>query len=389
MKNAGKKKWPAGHAGPQAGEHSMHTSQALQIKTQTQPLADDLEDLNILTFEPMASPAEIKAMAPLTDKGRAEVLNGRRAVKRILKGEDDRLLVVTGPCSIHDPEAALDYARRLKRLEAQVGDRLCLVMRVYFEKPRTVTGWKGFINDPCMDGSFRIAEGMRRARELMIRIAEMGLPIATEALDPFGPQYYGDLVSWYAIGARTSESQTHREMASGLSAPVGFKNGTDGGFESAINAIRACRTGHHFLGMYEDGRSAVVFTRGNQYGHLVLRGGGGRPNYDTVSIMLAEKALEKAGLPARIVVDCSHANSMKNHRLQPFVLHDCLTQIANGSKSICGIMLESNLSEGNQKIPDDLSELKYGVSVTDACIDWETTESVLTKSAEFLRRLNV
>ncbi len=360
----------------------------MQTHNQAQAFPTELEDLNIECFQPMASPAEIKMTVPLTDKAHEEVFAGRQAVKQILKGEDKRLLVVTGPCSIHDPEAALDYARRLKKLSDAVGDKLCLVMRVYFEKPRTVTGWKGFINDPHMDGSFQIAEGMRKARELMMQIAEMGLPIATEALDPFGPQYYGDLVSWYAIGARTSESQTHREMASGLSAPVGFKNGTDGSFEAAINAIKACRSGHHFLGMYEDGRSAVVFTRGNKYGHLVLRGGGGRPNYDTVSVMLAEKALEKAGLPARIIIDCSHANSMKNHELQPFVLHDCLTQIANGSRSICGIMLESNIHAGNQKIPADLSELKYGVSVTDACIDWDTTEAVLVKAAEQLRRLD-
>lgn len=355
--------------------------------TETQVIANELEDLNIECFQPMASPAEVKAAAPLTDKARYEVTAGRAAIKSILKGEDSRLLVITGPCSIHDPKAALDYARRLKALSEEVGDKLCLVMRVYFEKPRTVTGWKGFINDPYMDGSFQIGQGMLKARQLMMQIAEMGLPLATEALDPFGPQYLGDLVSWYAIGARTSESQTHREMASGLSAPVGFKNGTDGSIETAINAIKSSRSGHHFLGMFEDGRSAVVFTRGNKYGHLVLRGGGGRPNYDTVSIMLAEKALEKAGLPARIIVDCSHANSMKNHELQPFVLHDCMTQLMNGNKSICGIMLESNINAGNQKIPADLAELKYGVSVTDACIDWATTDRILKQAADDLRKM--
>ena len=349
-------------------------------------LNPELEDLNIESFTPMPSPAEIKAQAPMTDKAAQVVKAGRSAIRKILRGEDKRILVITGPCSIHDPKAAIEYAQKLARLQEDVSYKLCLVMRAYFEKPRTVTGWKGYVNDPRMDGSFRIAEGMLNARKLLLEISELGLPIATEALDPVGPQYLGELISWYAIGARTSESQTHREMASGLSAPVGFKNGTDGSLDTAINAIKSSMSGHHFLGMYEDGRSAVVFTRGNRYGHLVLRGGGGRPNYDTVSVMLAEKALEKAGLPKRIVVDCSHANSMKNHELQPFVLHDCLTQLRNGNESICGIMLESNINAGNQKIPENLADLKYGVSVTDACIDWETTERILRQAADELRK---
>lgn len=248
---------------------------------------------------------------------------------------------------------------------------------MYFEKPRTVVGWKGYINDPDMNNSFNMAKGMLKARELMIKINEMGLAVATEALDPFGPQYLGELVSWYAIGARTTESQTHREMASGLSAPVGFKNGTDGLLDSSINAVKASRQSHYFLGIYENGQSSIIKTKGNRYSHLVLRGGGGRPNFDTVSVMLAEKALKDAGVDSRIVVDCSHANSMKNPDLQPFVLNDCITQIVNGNKSICGVMLESNINAGNQKIPADLSQLKYGVSVTDACIDWETTEHAL------------
>lgn len=348
-------------------------------------LTDELEDLNIERFTPMASPAEIKLQAPMTERAAEVVRKGRSAIRKILRGEDKRLLVITGPCSIHDPKAAMDYAQRLAKLSEEVSDQLLLVMRVYFEKPRTVTGWKGYVNDPHMDGSFEIAEGMLKARQLLLKISETGLPLATEALDPFSPQYLGELISWYAIGARTSESQTHREMASGLSAPVGFKNGTDGSLDTAINAIKSSMTGHHFLGMYEDGRSAVVFTRGNRYGHLVLRGGGGRPNYDTVSIMLAEKALEKAGLAKRIIVDCSHANSMKNHELQPFVLNDCMTQILNGNESICGVMLESNINAGNQKIPANLCELKYGVSVTDACIDWDTTERILRNAAADLR----
>lgn len=336
-----------------------------------------LEDINIKSFSPMPTPSEIKERFPLSEAAAKTVAEGRHTIKNILDGTDKRLMVITGPCSIHDPVAALDYARRLKALADQIKETTYVVMRVYFEKPRTVTGWKGYINDPEMDNTFRMDQGMSRARELMMQINELGLPIATEALDPFSPQYLGELVSWYAIGARTTESQTHREMASGLSAPVGFKNSTDGLLDASINAIQASRKTHYFLGLSEDGRSSIIQTRGNQYSHLVLRGGGGRPNFDTVSVMLAEKALEKAGLPKRIVIDCSHANSMKDPALQPFVLRDCITQIINDNQSICGVMLESNINSGNQKIPADLSELKYGVSVTDACIDWETTEHIL------------
>lgn len=352
----------------------MQTPNLNEVKQQA---GFSLEDINIEGFSPMPSPAEIKRQAPLTEAAAQNVNQSRTQIKKILDGLDDRLMVITGPCSIHDPVAALDYARRLRDLSEDISETIFPVMRVYFEKPRTVTGWKGFINDPNMDNSFNMAEGMLRARELMIKINELGLAIATEALDPFGPQYLGELVSWYAIGARTTESQTHREMASGLSAPVGFKNGTDGLLDSSINAVKASRQSHYFLGIYEDGRSSIIKTKGNRYSHLVLRGGGGRPNFDTVSVMLAEKALADAGVASRIIVDCSHANSMKNPALQPFVLNDCVTQITNGNKSICGVMLESNIHEGNQKIPNDLSQLKYGVSVTDACIDWETTEHAL------------
>ena len=355
------------------------------MTTENSSLPVLLEDINVEAFEPMPSPAQVKAATPASAKAQEFVARARGTVRSILDGTDPRLLVITGPCSIHDPTAALDYARRLKALQTRVDDVLCLVMRVYFEKPRTVTGWKGFVNDPDLNGSFRIGEGMRRARELMLAVTELGLPIATEALDPFSPQYLGEFVSWYAIGARTSESQTHREMASGLSAPVGFKNGTDGSLTASINAIKASRSPHHFLGLYENGRSAVVLTKGNAYGHLVLRGGGGRPNFDTVSIMLAEKALKEAGIPERIIVDCSHANSFKNPALQPFVLRDCINQIQNGNRSIRGVMLESNINEGCQKIPEDLSQLKYGVSVTDACISWETTQEILTETAAKLR----
>jgi len=339
-----------------------------------------LEDINIKGFSPMPTPAEIKAKAPLTVKAAETVAKGRHTVKNIIDGTDPRLMVITGPCSIHDPVAALDYAKRLKELADQIDETIYVVMRVYFEKPRTVVGWKGFINDPYMNNSFKMDEGMLKARQLMLQINEIGLPVATEALDPFSPQYIGELVSWYAIGARTTESQTHREMASGLSAPVGFKNSTDGLLDASINAVKASRQPHYFLGLSEDGRSSIVQTRGNHYSHLVLRGGGGRPNFDTVSIMLAEESLEKAGLPKRLIVDCSHANSMKKPELQPFVLRDCIVQIVNGNTSICGVMLESNINDGNQKIPEDLKDLKYGVSVTDGCIGWEVTEHALRKT---------
>lgn len=352
----------------------MQTPKLNEVKQQA---GFSLEDINIEGFAPMPSPAEIKKMAPLTEAAAENVNKSRNQIKQILTGEDDRLMVITGPCSIHDPKAALDYAQRLAELSEHISETIFPVMRVYFEKPRTVVGWKGYINDPDMNNSFNMAKGMLKARELMIKINEMGLAVATEALDPFGPQYLGELVSWYAIGARTTESQTHREMASGLSAPVGFKNGTDGLLDSSINAVKASRQSHYFLGIYENGQSSIIKTKGNRYSHLVLRGGGGRPNFDTVSVMLAEKALKNAGVESRIVVDCSHANSMKNPDLQPFVLNDCITQIVNGNKSICGVMLESNINTGNQKIPADLSQLKYGVSVTDACIDWETTEHAL------------
>jgi len=260
-----------------------------------------------------------------------------------------------------------------------------LVMRVYFEKPRTSTGWKGYINDPRMDDSFHIEEGLQKARSFLLQVNELGLPAATEALDPIAPQYLGDLIAWTAIGARTSESQTHREMSSGLSTPVGFKNGTDGSVDTGINAILSAASPHSFLGLNNQGRSAVVRTRGNGYGHLVLRGGGDRPNYDTVSVALAEQALAKARLPQNIVVDCSHANSYKKPELQPLVLRDCVNQIAVGNRSIIGFMIESFLEAGNQPIPQDLSRLKYGCSVTDACVDWPTTETMVREARAALR----
>jgi 3-deoxy-7-phosphoheptulonate synthase len=332
----------------------------------------------------LPTPEQVKQELALPASSEEFVFRSRGAVRRILDREDPRLFVVVGPCSIHDPVAAREYATRLRGLAQRVEGTMLVLMRVYFEKPRTTVGWKGLINDPDMDDSFHIEKGIRLARELLLFQAEIGLPAATEALDPIMPQYLSELVTWTAIGARTTESQTHREMASGLSTPVGFKNGTDGGLDVAVNAIQSAAHPHSFLGINADGRTAIVRTRGNAYGHLVLRGGGGRPNYDTVSVKLAERALQKAKLPASIVIDCSHANSLKDPSLQPLVLMDCVHQIKEGSQAIVGMMIESHLHAGNQPIPADLAQLKYGVSVTDACIDWETTRGVLLRARDEL-----
>lgn len=343
-----------------------------------------IENLNVLGMDEMPSPDAVKDKLPIDARATATVLAGRAALRDILDRRDQRLFVVVGPCSIHDPKAAIEYAGRLQVLALEVADTLVLVMRVYFEKPRTSAGWKGFINDPQMDDSFRIDEGMMRARALLLEFARMGLPTGSEALDPLSPQYLADLISWYAIGARTTESQTHREMASGLSTPVGFKNGTDGSLEVALNAMKAAANPHSFLGINQSGRTSIVRTRGNRYGHLVLRGGG-RPNYDTVSVRLAENALTKAKLPNNIVTDCSHANSLKDHTLQPLVMADAVHQIKEGNGSIVGLMLESNLAAGSQPIPEDLAGLRYGVSVTDGCIDWDTTEDIIRRARAELR----
>jgi 3-deoxy-7-phosphoheptulonate synthase len=285
--------------------------------------------------------------------------------------------VVVGPCSIHDTDAAMDYARRLKALADELDDTLYIVMRVYFEKPRTTVGWKGLINDPHLDDSFKIEEGLHIGRKLLLDILELGLPTSTEALDPISPQYLQDLISWSAIGARTTESQTHREMASGLSSAVGFKNGTDGGLTVATNALNSVSKPHRFLGINRQGQVSVFTTKGNSYGHIVLRGGSAGPNYDSVHIRLCEEALEKAKLASNIMVDCSHANSSKKPELQPLVVENVANQLVEGNDSIVGLMIESNINAGNQSIPDNLGELHYGVSVTDGCIDWETTESCL------------
>jgi 3-deoxy-7-phosphoheptulonate synthase len=344
-----------------------------------------IDDLNIESNTPLITPDALKDLLPLSDRAATSVMNGRETIKRILKREDPRLFIVVGPCSIHDPEAAIEYGRRLLKLQEQVKDSLYLVMRVYFEKPRTTVGWKGLINDPHMNDSFEIEEGLKIGRKLLLDLAEMGLPLATEALDPISPQYMQDLISWSAIGARTTESQTHREMSSGLSGAVGFKNGTDGSLDVAINAMQSVSHPHSFLGINADGQVSVVRTRGNKYGHVVLRGGAGRPNYDTVSVSLTEQALAKAKLPENIMIDCSHANSSKDPGRQPLVAKDATHQIVQGNRSIVGLMIESNIHWGNQSIPADLSELKYGVSVTDACIDWEATENCLVEMDSALK----
>jgi 3-deoxy-7-phosphoheptulonate synthase len=347
--------------------------------------SQDLENINITSFAAMPTPEELHARLPISEHAADVVDAGRQALKNILNRQDDRIFVVVGPCSIHDPIAGLDYARRLKALQEEVKDTMLLVMRVYFEKPRTTTGWKGYINDPFMDDSFQVDVGMEKARQFLLDVCELGLPTATEALDPISPQYLGDLIAWTAIGARTTESQTHREMSSGLSTPVGFKNGTDGDISIAINAILSASHPHSFLGLNGQGRVAIVRTRGNQYGHVVLRGGDGRPNYDTVSVAMAEQAMKKAKLPANIVVDCSHANSFKKPELQPLVMADVVNQILNGNQALVGVMIESNIVAGNQKIPEDLTQLVYGCSVTDACVDWDTTESMIREAAQRLR----
>ncbi|WP_027873771.1 3-deoxy-7-phosphoheptulonate synthase [Spongiibacter marinus] len=344
-----------------------------------------IENLNVEAQEVLITPARLKAALPMSDSAKAVVSAGRETVRNILDGTDHRMFIVVGPCSIHDVELAMDYAQRLKTLADELQDTLVIVMRVYFEKPRTTVGWKGLINDPYLNDTFKIEEGLHIGRKLLLDIAELGLPTSTEALDPISPQYLQDCISWSAIGARTTESQTHREMASGLSSAVGFKNGTDGGLDVAMNAIGSAVKPHRFLGINGEGQVAVIHTRGNRYAHVVLRGGSAGPNYDSVHIKLCEAALDKAGYPLNIMVDCSHANSNKQPSLQPLVMENVTNQIIEGNTSIIGLMIESNLKPGNQKIPADLSELEYGVSVTDGCIGWEETEAALRDMRDKLR----
>ncbi len=338
-----------------------------------------LENTNIESLERLITPKDFKAKWPINTVLEEHVQNSRKIIKNILNRDDHRLMIVVGPCSVHDTKAAIEYAKKLTVLAEQLKQELFIVMRVYFEKPRTTVGWKGLINDPYLDGSFQIDKGMSLARELMIQINEMGLPIANEALDPISPQYMQDLISWSAIGARTTESQTHREMASGLSVPIGFKNGTDGGLNVAINALQSVSRKHSFLGIDADGKVSIVHSSGNQHSHIVLRGGGGKPNYDSVSVKLTERALREKNLANNIMIDCSHANSDKDPELQPLVLDNICQQILEGNQSIIGAMLESHLKAGNQKLTKNKSQLEYGKSITDGCIDWQTTEASLIK----------
>ncbi|NES86662.1 MAG: 3-deoxy-7-phosphoheptulonate synthase [Moorea sp. SIO2B7] len=343
-----------------------------------------ISDTRIDFSKVLLTPQDIKDKLPLSDEAKRTVLQGRQEIENIIDGKDSRKFIVVGPCSIHDVNLAKEYAQKLKKIADKVKDKLLLVMRVYFEKPRTTVGWKGFINDPDMDDSFKINKGLLLARKLLLEIAELGLITGTEALDPITPQYISELVSWAAIGARTIESQTHREMASGLSMPVGFKNGTDGNIKVAFEAMQASRTPHSFLGINILGQVSILNTKGNPYGHIILRGGGGKPNFEPKTIQWVEENLNKLNLPPKIVIDCSHGNSNKDHTKQAFVLETVIQQILDGDTAIIGMMLESNLNEGNQKIPSDISKLKYGVSVTDKCIGWEETEKIILAAYEKL-----
>jgi 3-deoxy-7-phosphoheptulonate synthase len=342
-----------------------------------------LENLNIEQQEVLVTPEQLKAQLPVSDALRDAINDYRDTVKNIVARKDPRMLVVVGPCSIHDVDAAKDYATRLKTLADDISDQVFVVMRAYFEKPRSTVGWKGLINDPHLDDSFKVAEGLHIGRQLLLDLSTLGLPLATEALDPITPQYLQDLISWSAIGARTTESQTHREMASGLSCPVGFKNGTDGSLGVAINALESVASPHRFLGINPNGQVSVVQTRGNEFAHVVLRGGSAGPNYEPPHIEACEAALAKLELTQSIMVDCSHANSNKDHRQQRKVVESVMAQVAQGNRSITGLMIESHLNSGNQSInnPDGLS---YGVSITDACIDWEETDALLRHLASEL-----
>lgn len=338
------------------------------------------DDLHISDLRPLISPAILMEELPLSDETSVMISKARKDIANIVNGQDDRLLVVVGPCSIHDPDAAIDYAQRLRAIVSQFDSELMLVMRLYFEKPRTTVGWKGLINDPHLDGSFKINDGLKVARRLLLEVADLGIPTGCEFLDTISPQFFADLVSWGAIGARTTESQVHRELASGLSMPVGFKNGTDGSIQIAIDAIRAAANPHHFLSVTKQGISAIVTTTGNKDCHIILRGSNKGPNYEADEVNAATDLLEKSGLTPSLMVDCSHGNSKKDYSRQPLVAEDIANQIAQGSNAISGVMIESNLSEGNQKEP-----VEYGVSITDACISWDTTITTLNTLAEAVK----
>ncbi|MBI1348325.1 3-deoxy-7-phosphoheptulonate synthase [bacterium] len=336
-----------------------------------------VHDVHVRSTVPLVAPRLLKLEEEVGDVALKTVVSARETVKRILTGDDERLMVIVGPCSIHDHTAALEYARKLKQLADVVADKIFVVMRVYFEKPRTTVGWKGLINDPHLNDTFDIGTGLRIARRILLEIVSMELPTATELLEPITPQYIDDLVGIAAIGARTTESPTHRQMSSGLSMPVGFKNGTDGNLQVAIDAMHAARHPHSFLGIDADGKTCIVNTNGNPWGFLVVRGGRTGPNYDAASLAEAAEMLKKAKLSPRLVVDCSHANSNKDYTKQSICWNDCIRQRVEGNKNIIGLMLESNVEPGNQPLPADPSQLKYGVSITDGCIGWEETEQLL------------
>ena len=344
------------------------------------------KDVNVVSNNALIRPSELEARIPLSSAAESTVLEGRRQLEAVLNGEDDRFAVIVGPCSIHDRSVAIDYAARLKPLADRLSDRILIVMRVYFEKPRTTVGWKGLIYDPNLNDSYQIEDGLHRARQLLMEISEAGLPSATEFLDPIVPQYVSDLVTWAAIGARTTESQIHRQMASGLSMPVGFKNGTDGDPQTAIDALVAARTPQAFLGIDHDGQASIVETAGNDNCHLVMRGGRSGTNYDARSISVAQDALRKADAPLNVVVDCSHGNSNKDHTRQHIVLEDVVAQRIGGNEKLIGVMLESNIHPGAQKLGADPSELEYGISITDSCIGWDETVDLLERAYDKLGR---
>ena len=342
------------------------------------------DDLRIIETQELSTPEEVRKELFVNETAAITILNSRKTIENILDEKDDRVFVVVGPCSIHDPVAAIEYAKKLKEISKKVSDNLFLIMRVYFEKPRTTIGWKGLINDPMLDGSFKINEGIRIGRKLLLDIVNLEIPTGTEYLDLISPQYIADIISWGAIGARTTESQCHRELASGLSCPIGFKNGTDGNLQITFDAIKSASGSHHFLSVTTEGKSAIFSTSGNPYCHTILRGGSNKINYDEKSIDEVSVRLDKAGLPQQIVVDCSHANSLKDHKKQMVVVADLANQLKNGEKRIKGLMIESNLVEGNQNINDD--KLIYGKSVTDACIGWEDTEKALYTLSEAIEK---
>lgn len=346
---------------------------------------DSIHNVNIVNEKVLITPKELKEKLPLPVTLRSQIEKSRQEIADIIHKRDPRLLVVIGPCSIHDPLAAIEYAHKLKALADELRNELYIVMRVYFEKPRTTVGWKGLINDPKIDGTFDVEHGLHISRQLLLELSELGLPLATEALDPITPQYMADLFSWSAIGARTTESQTHRELASGLSMAVGFKNGTDGSLATAINAMKAASMGHSFIGINQQGQVNLLHTAGNPNGHVILRGGK-KPNYAAEFVQQCEEELTKAGLESAIMIDCSHGNSNKDYRRQPIVAEDAVQQIVNGNRSIVGLMLESNLNAGNQSAEQPVCNMKYGVSITDACIDWQTTEQLLRKISDELKK---